>query len=74
MYRFVAAITPPDLEAIAAQLYVEMLEAGYTAVAEFHYLHGDVDGHAYADRAEMCGRIAAAAETAGIGLTLLPVL
>src|SRR3546814_3514547 len=44
MYRFVARLTPEQVEAIAAQLYVEMLEAGYTAVGEFHYLHHGPDG------------------------------
>ena len=73
MYRFVGRLSPDDLEAIAAQAYVEMLEAGFTRVGEFHYLHHDVFGGAYADIGEMGGRIAAAAETAGIGLTLLPV-
>src|SRR4051812_4192958 len=72
MYRFLARLTPDDVEAIAAQLYVEMLEAGFTAVGEFHYLHNDVDGRPYAGPAEMAGRIGAAAAAAGIGLTLLP--
>jgi formimidoylglutamate deiminase len=74
MYRFVGTIGPEDLQAIAAQLYVEMLKAGYTAVAEFHYLHHDRDGTPYADRVTMAEAIAAAAKEAGIGLTLLPVL
>lgn len=74
MYDFVARITPGQLEAIAAQLYVEMLKAGYTAVGEFHYLHHGGDGRPYADRAEMSRRIAAAASASGIGLTHLPVL
>jgi len=39
MYGFAAAISPESLQAIAAQLYVEMLKAGYTQVCEFHYLH-----------------------------------
>jgi len=73
MYRFVAHLTPDDLEAIAAQAYVEMLEAGFTRVGEFHYLHHDAAGRAYADIGEMAVRIAAAAGEAGIGLTLLPV-
>ena len=66
-------LTPDDVEAIAAQAYVEMLEAGYGAVAEFHYLHHDHSGAPYANRAEMAERIAAAAAETGIGLTLLPV-
>ncbi|MGQ0663121.1 MAG: formimidoylglutamate deiminase, partial [Pseudomonadota bacterium] len=74
MYRFLAALSPVDIEAIATQLYVEFLKHGYTAVAEFHYLHNDPDGRPYADPAELAGRIAAAAGQAGIGLTLLPVL
>lgn len=73
MYRFALALTPEGMEAIAAQLYVEMLEAGFTRVGEFHYLHHDRDGRPYADCAEMAGRIAAAAQLAGIALTLLPV-
>ncbi len=74
MYRFVARLGPDDVEAIAAQLYCEMLKAGYTAVAEFHYLHHAPDGGAYDDLAEMADRVAGAAERTGIALTLLPVL
>ncbi|MCG8424500.1 MAG: formimidoylglutamate deiminase [Proteobacteria bacterium] len=74
MYRLALAIEPEDISAIAAQLYVEMLEAGMTAVGEFHYLHHDRDGSPYPDRAETSHRIVAAARKAGIGLTLLPVL
>ncbi|MDJ1159074.1 formimidoylglutamate deiminase [Chelatococcus sp. SYSU_G07232] len=72
MYRFLGALTPEDVEAIAAQAFVEMLEGGFTAVAEFHYLHHDRDGTPYADLAELSARIAAAAGETGIGLTLLP--
>jgi len=74
MYRFVSLVTPEDLEAIAAQLYVEMLKAGYTAVAEFHYVHHAPDGAPYDDRAAMSKAVFAAASAAGIGLTHLPVL
>ena len=73
MYRFALTMTPDDLEAVAAQLYVEMLEAGFASVAEFHYLHNAPDGTPYASPAEMAGRIVAAARAAGVGLTLLPV-
>ena len=72
MYRFLARLTPDDVEAIATLAYAEMLESGFTRVGEFHYLHHDPDGHPYADRAEMAARIAAAAEATGINLTLLP--
>ncbi|MEO8062443.1 MAG: formimidoylglutamate deiminase [Pseudomonadota bacterium] len=73
MYRFVQRMTPDDLEAITAQAYVEMLESGFTRVGEFHYVHHDPAGKPYVNVAEMAGRMAAAAVTSGIGLTLLPV-
>lgn len=73
MYRFVDQLSPDDLEAIAAQAYVEMMERGFTRVGEFHYLHHDPAGRPYADPGEMSARIVAAAATSGIGLTLLPV-
>ena len=72
MYRFLARLTPDDIEAVAAWLYVEMLEAGFTTVGEFHYLHNAPDGSRYDDLAETAGRIVAAAKASGIGLTLLP--
>jgi len=74
MYAFLDALTPDDVEAIAAFVQMEMLEAGYAANVEFHYLHHGPDGRAYDDVGEMSQRIAAAAGTSGIGLTLLPVL
>ncbi|MER8779185.1 formimidoylglutamate deiminase [Mesorhizobium sp. M0220] len=73
MYRFALSMTPDQVEAVAAQLYVEMLEAGFSRVGEFHYLHHDRDGRPYANIAEMAERIVAAASETGIGLTLLPV-
>lgn len=73
MYRFLAQLTPEDVEAITAYAYMRMLEAGFCAVAEFHYLHHDPAGQPYDDQGEMSGRIAAAAAESGIGLTLLPV-
>ena len=74
MYRFLDRIGPAEVEAIATQLYVEMAEAGYGRVCEFHYLHNDADGRAYADPLEMARAHVRAAKTAGIGLTLVPVL
>ena len=74
MYGFVRRLRPEQVQAIATQLYVEMLKAGYTAVGEFHYLHHDTDGRPYADPAEMSQRVLAAAADSGIGITLLPVL
>jgi len=74
VHGFVTKITPDDVEAIAAQLYVEMLKAGYTAVGEFHYVHHNRDGSPYADPAEMSERVVAAAKRTGLGISLLPVL
>jgi formimidoylglutamate deiminase len=74
MYRFAAKLRPEDVEAIAGQLYAEMLEAGFTAVAEFHYVHHQPGGAPYADPAELSRRVIAAADSTGIGLTHLPVL
>jgi formimidoylglutamate deiminase len=73
MYAFLDRIDADAFEAIAAQAYVEMLKAGYTAVAEFHYVHHDPQGKPYADPAELAHRIVAAADATGIALTLLPV-
>lgn len=74
MYRLVRLLVPEDVEAIARHLYVEMLKHGYTAVAEFHYLHNDAEGRPYANRAELAERILAGARDSGIAMTLLPVL
>ncbi len=74
MYRFAGRVTPDQLEAIATWLYIEMLEAGYTSVCEFHYVHHEPDGRPYADDATLSLCLLRAAKTAGIGLTLLPVL
>ncbi len=73
MYRFLDRLDPDDIEAITAMAYTEMLESGYTRVGEFHYLHNDPKGAFYANVAETAGRVVAAAEATGIGLTLLPV-
>lgn len=72
MYRFVERIDPDQLQAVAALAYAEMLEAGFTRVGEFHYLHQDKAGLPFADPGELSGRIAAAAAETGIALTLLP--
>ena len=74
MYGFLARLGPEEVEAVAAQAMAEMLERGFTALAEFHYLHHAPDGTPYANPAEMAERVAAAAAETGMGLTLLPVL
>jgi formimidoylglutamate deiminase len=73
MYRFLDILDPEDIEAIAAFAFVEMLESGYSSVAEFHYVHHQPGGERYAQLGELSERIAAAASATGIGLTLLPV-
>jgi len=74
MYRFAQAIRPEEVEAIAALVFMEMLEAGYAAVGEFHYLHHQPGGAPYAALDELSQRIFAAAAQTGVGLTHLPVL
>ena len=84
MYKFLAQLSHDDAQVIAQQLYIEMLKMGYTRVAEFHYLHHDIDGEAYSNKhpenqsqnklATMAQAIFKAAQSSGIGLTMLPVL
>ncbi len=73
MYALLDRVDADAFGAIAAQAYVEMLEAGYTSVGEFHYVHHDPAGRAYANPAELALRVVAAAAQTGIALTLLPV-
>jgi formimidoylglutamate deiminase len=74
MYSLALRLSPEQIEAIATWVFIEMLRGGYTHVCEFHYLHNDVDGAPYADPAELSRALLRAADTAGIGITLLPVL
>lgn len=74
MYRFALSVSPEDAQAIAAQLYAECLTRGFTQIAEFHYLHHAPDGTPYADRSEMAQRLFTAADSTGIGITMLPSL
>lgn len=73
MYQCALSLDPDQAEAVAAMLYTEMLRYGYTHVAEFHYLHHDKEGKTYSHLAEMGGRMVAAAQRAGIKITLIPV-
>ena len=74
MYRFLERLDPDEFESIAAFAQMQMLEAGFAAVAEFHYVHHQPDGVAYDHLSELSMRVVAAAAQTGIGLTLLPVL
>ena len=73
MYRVALQVTPDQLHAIASWLYADMLRAGYTSCAEFHYLHNAPDGRPYDDAAEMSHQLIGAAQAVGLPLTLLPV-
>jgi formiminoglutamate deiminase len=74
MYRFLERLEPQEIEAVTAFAFMEMLEGGFTRVGEFHYLHHDQKGAAYADPAELTHRVVAASKQSDIALTLLPVL
>lgn len=74
MYRCAMSLNPDQVEAVAAMLYAEMVRVGFTHVAEFHYLHHDPNGRPYPQQSEMGVRLLRAAEQAGIGITLIPVL
>ena len=74
MYKLALSVNPDQLEAIATMLYTELLRHGYTNVAEFHYLHHNISGKPYVNIAEMGERLVSAAKSAGIGITLIPVL
>ena len=74
MYRVALRTTPTQLHAVAAQLYLELLQGGYTQVCEFHYLQHEVDGRPYADPMALSWALADAATEAGMGLTLMPAL
>ncbi len=74
MYRMVGQLSPDDVRIIATQLYIDLLKAGYSQVAEFNYLHHQQNGQAYAQLNEVSQQLLDAADTAGVGLTLLPVL
>lgn len=73
MFRFLDQLNPDHIQAIAAFVQMEMLEAGYATNVEFHYLHHQPGGVPYDNLAELSERICAATEESGIGLTLLPV-
>ncbi len=73
MYQLALSINPDQMEAIAMMLYSEMLRHGYTEVAEFHYVHHDLSGVHYTNKAELGERLVAAAKKVGIKITLIPV-
>lgn len=73
MYFFALTLSPEDMQAIAARLYLALLKGGYTGIVEFHYVHNDLDGTPYARREELSLAIFEAARATGLDLTHLPV-
>ncbi|WP_157960247.1 formimidoylglutamate deiminase [Albibacillus kandeliae] len=73
MYFFALTLSPEDMQAIAARLYLSLLKGGYTGIVEFHYVHNDLDGSPYARREELSLGIFEAAQATGLDLTHLPV-
>jgi formimidoylglutamate deiminase len=74
MYALANRVEPPELQVIATQLFIEMLKAGYTSVAEFHYLHQPTEAAANSGPNALWEAVGNAADAAGIGLTFLPTL
>ena len=74
MYKFINSVTPQNYEAICAFAQMEMLEAGYGGLTEFHYVHNSINGVRFNKISEMSKRVLNASSLSGIGLTLLPVL
>lgn len=74
MYAVAERLDPDTYFTLAKATYAEMLAAGITCVGEFHYLHHQPDGTAYADPNEMTAALVAAAGQVGIRITLLDTL
>lgn len=74
MYHLVQTLNPESFKVIADWLYVEMLEAGYTSVGEFHYLHNQPDGTRYDEQTELALRLYQSGVETGIRVCMLPVL
>jgi formimidoylglutamate deiminase len=73
MYALAESLDPDSIREVTERCYREMLAAGYTSVAEFHYVHHRPDGSPYDDPNALARAVALAAEEAGIRLLLLPV-
>jgi formimidoylglutamate deiminase len=73
MYRLANSLDPDGVEAVSALAFLEMLEAGFTSVGEFHYLHHQVGGAQWDDRNELAKRVIAAGRDVGLRVALLRV-
>lgn len=74
MYQVAGELDPDSYHQLARLAYAEMVQAGYTSVGEFHYLHHQPDGTPYDDPNAMGHALIAAAKDAGIRITLLDTL
>lgn len=72
MYQYANQINADQLYHIASYAYSEMLQAGYTSVCEFHYIHRDLLDKDNVENMSLA--IIKAAHDVGIALTMLPVL
>ncbi|MCP4808892.1 MAG: formimidoylglutamate deiminase [Proteobacteria bacterium] len=73
MYRLANQLDADGIEAVSALAFLEMAEAGFTSVGEFHYLHHLPEGTAYGDREELAHRVVRAARRVGLRINLLRV-
>jgi formimidoylglutamate deiminase len=73
MYSLAEGLDPASIREISERCYREMVSAGYTSVAEFHYVHHRPDGAPYDDPNALAKAVAQAAQAGGIRLLLLPV-
>ncbi|MFD3481908.1 formimidoylglutamate deiminase [Streptomyces sp. NPDC058665] len=71
MYQVASRLTPDTYHALARAVYAEMALAGITSVGEFHYLHHAPGGTPYDNPNAMGEALIAAADEAGIRITLL---
>ncbi|HHL32696.1 MAG TPA: formimidoylglutamate deiminase, partial [Oceanospirillales bacterium] len=72
MYQYANNLDAKQLYDIACYAYSEMLQAGFSSVCEFHYIHRALTDANNSE--DMSLAIMQAAHDVGIGLTILPVL
>ncbi len=71
MYRAANSVDADDVYHVARMTFMEMVMAGTTTVGEFHYVHRERDGRAYADQNLLSRKILAAAQSVGLRIALL---
>ena len=73
MYAAAGRLSPEDLYSVSKMCFLEMARAGITCVGEFHYLHRDPAGRAYADPNQLDKAVLRAARELGLRTVLLRV-